>query len=117
MDWTASRSRAGSRPSYGAGRNEVEYVAGVNSRRVLAAAARRLGRRPRLATAVLRLPRVLSPRLRSSAYRAFSWPLAKRLGAETVVSVTGGGRMVGRTHDRIGRGPADSGGVEPDGTP
>lgn len=66
-----------------------------------------------MATAVLRLPRVLSPRLRSSAYRAFSWPLAKRLGAETVVSVTGGSRMLVRTDDAIGRVLAISGVWEP----
>jgi FkbM family methyltransferase len=62
---------------------------------------------------VLRLPRLLSPPLRSSAYRTFSWPLAKRLEAEAVVSVTGGSKMLVRTDDAIGRVLAISGVWEP----
>jgi FkbM family methyltransferase len=85
----------------------------VTDGRVLRAAARRLGRRPRLATAVLRLPRVLLPRLRATAYRSFSWPLAKGLGTEAVVSVAGGSRMLVRTDDAIGRVLAISGLWEP----
>jgi FkbM family methyltransferase len=62
---------------------------------------------------VLRLPRVLSPRFRSTAYRSFSWPLAKRLGTEAVVAVAGGSRMLVRTDDAIGRVLAISGVWEP----
>jgi FkbM family methyltransferase len=56
---------------------------------------------------------MLPPGLRSSAYRSFSWPLAKRLGMEAVVSVAGGSRMLVRTDDAIGRVLAISGVWEP----
>lgn len=79
----------------------------------LAAASERLGRRPRLATAVLRLPALLPRRPRARLYRSFSWPLAKRLRAEAEVSVAGGSRMLVRTDDSVGRVLAISGVWEP----
>ena len=88
-------------------------VAGLNSDRVFAAAARRLGRRPRLAITVLRVPRLLPQRLRAAGYRALSWPLAKRVGTTGVVSVVGGSKMLVSTHDSIGRVLAISGVWEP----
>ena len=79
-----------------------------------AALLERLGRRPRLATALLRLPAVVPRgRLRSRLFRSLSWPLAKRLRAEAEVSVVGGSRMFVRTDDSIGRVLAISGVWEP----
>jgi FkbM family methyltransferase len=46
-------------------------------------------------------------------YRSFSWPLAKRLGAEGEVSVAGGSTVFVRTDDTIGRVLAISGAWEP----
>ncbi len=80
---------------------------------LLAVASERLGRRPRLATSVLRLPALLPRRLRARLYRSFSWPLAKRLRAEAEVSVAGGSRMLVRTDDSVGRVLAISGVWEP----
>jgi hypothetical protein len=75
----------------------------VTRSHLLAVASERLGRRPRLATSVLRLPALLPRRLRARLYRSFSWPLAKRLRAEAEVSVAGGSRMLERTDDSVGR--------------
>lgn len=86
----------------------------MTSAALVAAAGRRLGKRPRLATWVLRLPRLLPEgALRSHLYRSVSWPLAKRLGAETEVSVAGGSTMLVRTDDAVGRVLAISGVWEP----
>jgi FkbM family methyltransferase len=81
--------------------------------RIVGAALRRVGRRPRLATMLLRAPRPLPPAVRARLYRSYSWPLAKRLGAECVVSVAGGSRLRVRTGDQIGRVLAVSGVWEP----
>src|SRR5438132_14311598 len=110
---TAPLSQTASMPPCAEHRRGAAFVAGVNSRFVLAAAAQRLGRRPRLATAVLRLPGMLPRHVRAQLYRSFSWPLAKRLLAEPVVSVAGGSRMRVRTVDSIGRVLAISGVWEP----
>src|SRR5438105_13181952 len=99
-------------PSCGEPGRGASSVAGVN-RRLVGAAAVRLGRRPGLAATVLRLPRVLPGRQRAALYRSFSWPLAKRLKSEPVVSVVGGSRMRVRTEDSIGRVLAISGIWEP----
>jgi FkbM family methyltransferase len=85
----------------------------VSSARVLAAFGRRLGRRPGLATAAIRLPRALPPRPRAALYRSLSWPLAKRLGTVAEVRVAGGGKLRVRTDDSIGRVLAVSGVWEP----
>jgi FkbM family methyltransferase len=85
----------------------------VNKTLFLAATARLLERWPRLATIVLRLPRLLPAPLRSSLYRSFSWRLAKRLRADAVVSVSGGSRLRVSTADQIGRVLAISGVWEP----
>jgi FkbM family methyltransferase len=61
----------------------------------------------------MRLPSVLPTRLRLPLYRAMSWPLAIKFGAETQVSVVGGNRMLVRTDDMIGRVLAISGKWEP----
>ena len=81
---------------------------------LVAAVGRRLARRPRLATWLMRLPAVLpAGALRSRLYRSLSWPLALRLDAETEVTVAGGSRMVVPTDDLIGRVLAISGVWEP----
>ncbi|MFL5950849.1 MAG: FkbM family methyltransferase [Gaiellaceae bacterium] len=85
----------------------------MSSGRVLAAFGRRLGRRPGLATAIVRLPRALPRRPRAALYRSFSWPLAKRLGTVAEVNVAGGGKLRVRTDDSIGRALAVSGVWEP----
>jgi FkbM family methyltransferase len=88
----------------------------VSSGRLAAAAAGRLGRRPRLATTLLRLPRALPSGPRSSLYRSFSWQLAKRVRLETTVSVAGGSMMEVSTADQVGRVLAISGVWEPNAT-
>jgi FkbM family methyltransferase len=81
---------------------------------VIAAGRRLVQSQPRLATRLLRLPKVVPPRtLRSRLYRSLSWPLALRIHAETEVSVAGGNRMLVRTDDLIGRVLAISGVWEP----
>jgi FkbM family methyltransferase len=82
---------------------------------VVVAAGRRLVRsQPRLATRLLRLPKVVPVRnLRSRLYRSLSWPLALRMHAETEVSVEGGNRMLVRTDDLTDRVLAVSGVWEP----
>jgi FkbM family methyltransferase len=83
------------------------------SNRLLTAAALRLGRRPRVAAAVLRLPRALPDRPRAALYRSLSWPLAKRLATTAEVTIAGGSRARVRTDDSIGRVLAISGVWEP----
>ena len=84
----------------------LAFVAGV--------AAARLGRRSRLAIAVLRVPRLLGwPPVRSLLYRRFSWPIAKRLRTHADVSVHGGSRVEVYTDDALGRVLAISGVWEP----
>jgi FkbM family methyltransferase len=74
---------------------------------------RRLGRHPRLVKALLRWPRVLPRSARAALYRSCSWPLAKRLRTQAVVSVAGGGSLRVDTADQIGRVLAISGVWEP----
>ena len=84
------------------------------TRSVSAAALSRLGARPRLAIGLLRLPRLLpAVAWRARLYRSVSWPLAKRIGAETEVDVIRGNRMLVRTDDSVGRVLAISGVWEP----
>jgi FkbM family methyltransferase len=85
----------------------------VKAARLVAAALRRLGRHPRVATALLRAPRLLPATARARLYRSYSWPLAKRLGIDGVVSVAGGSRLRVSTSDQIGRVLAVSGVWEP----
>ena len=79
----------------------------------VSALARQVVLRPRLATRIMRLPSVLPARLRAPLYKAVSWPLAIKFGAETEVAVAGGNRMLVRTDDMIGRVLALSGTWEP----
>ena len=80
---------------------------------VVGAVGRRVARRPRLATRLIRLPAFLPRPLRVRLYRSLSWPLATKLAAETEVKVVGGSRMFVRTDDLIGRVIAISGVWEP----
>jgi FkbM family methyltransferase len=81
---------------------------------VVAAAGRRLVRRPRLAVRLLRFP-ALVPFcwVRALLYRCLSWPLALRLHLDTEVTVADGSRMLVRTDDLVGRVLAISGVWEP----
>jgi FkbM family methyltransferase len=77
---------------------------------VVAAAGRRLVRRPRLAVRLLRFPALVPFRwVRARLYRSLSWPLALRLHMETEVTVADGSRMLVRTDDLVGRVLAISG--------
>jgi FkbM family methyltransferase len=80
---------------------------------VVAAVGRRVARRRRLATRLMRLPAVLPRPFRARLYRSLSWPLATKLAAETEVEVIGGSRMFVRTDDLVGRVIAISGVWEP----
>jgi FkbM family methyltransferase len=84
------------------------------ARSVAAATLPRLGARPRLATGVLRLPRVVpAAAWRAKLYRSVSWPLAKQMRASIEVDVVGGSKMLVRTDDSLGRVLAISGVWEP----
>jgi FkbM family methyltransferase len=83
------------------------------ARSISAAVLSRLGARPRLATAVLRLPRIVPAVWQAPLYRSISWPLAKRMAAAVEVKVTGGSRMLVRTDDSLGRVLAIAGVWEP----
>jgi FkbM family methyltransferase len=85
----------------------------VKAGRIVAGGWRLVGRHPRLATTLLRAPRPLPAGVRAALYRSYSWPLAKRLGAEGVVSVAGGSKLRVSTSDQIGRVLAISGVWEP----
>jgi FkbM family methyltransferase len=86
----------------------------VTAPALVVAAGRRIARRPRLATRLMRLPALVpAARLRSRLYRSLSWPLALGLAAATEVTVAGGSRMLVRTDDLIGRVLAISGVWEP----
>jgi FkbM family methyltransferase len=85
----------------------------VNAGRIADGVLRRVGRYPRPATTLLRLPRRLPAGPRASLYRSYSWPLAKRLKTEAVVPVAGGSRLLVSTVDQIGRVLAVSGVWEP----
>ena len=81
---------------------------------VVAAAGRRLVKRPQLAARLLRLPAVVPfRRLRARLYRSLSWWLGLHLETETEVTIAGGSRMRVRTDDMIGRVIAISGEWEP----
>jgi FkbM family methyltransferase len=81
---------------------------------LVVAAGRRIARRPRLATWLMRLPALVpAAKLRSRLYRSLSWPLALGHAAETEVTVAGGSRMLVRTDDLVGRVLAISGVWEP----
>jgi FkbM family methyltransferase len=81
---------------------------------IVAAAGRRVVRRPRLAARLLRFPALVPVRrIRARLYRSLSWPLALGLHTETEVSVAGGSRMLVPTDDLVGRVLAISGVWEP----
>jgi FkbM family methyltransferase len=81
---------------------------------IVAAAGRRIVRRPRLAVRLLRLPALVPlPRLRARLYRTLSWPLVLGIHTDAEVTVTGGSKMVVPTDDMIGRVLAISGVWEP----
>ena len=66
-----------------------------------------------MAARVVRLPRLTpSPRLRSTLYRSFSWPLIDHLRPELEVSAIGGKLLVD-TRDVVGRVLTASGVWEP----
>ncbi|MGH3136159.1 MAG: FkbM family methyltransferase [Gaiellaceae bacterium] len=82
--------------------------------RLLPGIGQRLGRRPRLAAAILvGLRRIPGRTLRGTVYRNVSRPLAQRMDSRLVVSVTGGSRMNVDTSDMLGRVLATSGVWEP----
>jgi FkbM family methyltransferase len=71
-------------------------------------------RRSKVTTRLLRAPAALpAGALRARLYRSVSWPVAQRLRAERTVKITGGGKMVVRTDDLLGRVLAISGVYEP----
>ena len=81
---------------------------------VVAAAGRRIVRRPRLAVRLLRFPALVPFRsVRARLFRSLSWPLALGLHVETEVAVAGGSRMRVQTDDLVGRVLAISGVWEP----
>ena len=81
---------------------------------VVAAAGRRLVKRPQLAVRLLRVPAAVPfRRLRARLYRSLSWRLGLQLQEEAEVTIAGGSRMRVRTDDMIGRVIAISGEWEP----
>jgi FkbM family methyltransferase len=71
-------------------------------------------RRSKVATRLLRAPAAFPVgALRARLYRSVSWPVAQRLRAERPVKVSGGGKMLVRTDDLLGRVLAISGVYEP----
>jgi FkbM family methyltransferase len=68
----------------------------------------------KVATQLLRAPAALpAGALRARLFRSMSWPVAQRLRAERTVRISGGGKMLVRTDDTLGRVLAISGVHEP----
>lgn len=80
---------------------------------LLAAAAHRLSKRPRLVAFIVRLLRAVPPPFRPFAYRSVAWRLVKRLVVELDVPVVGGSVMRVNTVDALGKALVISGRWEP----